>query len=65
MVKHNKADEITCADGTSFFQFVSDNTGHDLATLDGQNTYHALGTIAITNGKFFKLFNSTTKNSAR
>ena len=44
---------------------VSDNTGHDLATLDGQNTYHALGTIAIANGKCIKLFNSTTKASAR
>ena len=44
---------------------VSDNTGHDLATLDGQNTYHALGTIAIANGKCIKLFNSTTKTSAR
>ena len=65
MVKHNKTDEITCADGTSIFQFVSDKTGHDLATLDGQNTNHALGTIAIANGKCFKLFNSTTKSSAR
>ena len=46
MVKHDKTDEIICPDETSFLQFVSDNTGHNLATLDGQNTHHGLGTIA-------------------
>ena len=47
VVKHDKTDEIICPDETSFLQFVSDNTGHNLATLDGQNTHHGLGTIAI------------------
>ena len=51
VVKHDKTDEIICLDGASFLQFVSDNTDHDLATLDGQNTHHGLGTIAIANGK--------------
>ena len=52
VVKHDKTDEIICPDGASFLQFVSDNTDHDLAILDGQNTHHGLGTIAIANGKF-------------
>ena len=52
MVKHNKTDEVIYPDGASFLQFVSDNTDHDLAILDGQNTHHGLGTIAIANGKF-------------
>ena len=52
VVKHDKTDEIICPEGTSFLQFVSDNTDHDLATLDGKNTHHGLGTIAIANGKF-------------
>ena len=52
MVKHDKTDEIIHPDRTSFLQFVSDNTNHNLATLEGQNTHHGLGTIAIVNGKF-------------
>ena len=52
VVKHDKTDEIICPDGVSFLEFVSDNTDHDLATLDGQNTHHGLGTIAIASGKF-------------
>ena len=52
VVKHDKTVEIICPNGTSFHQFVSHNINHDLATLDGQNTHHGLGTIAITNGKF-------------
>lgn len=41
-----------CPQGTSFLQFVSDNSDHDLATLDGKNTHHGLGSIAIANGNF-------------
>ena len=52
VVKHDKTDEIICPEGTSLLQFVSDNTDHDLATLDGKNTHHGLETIAIANGKF-------------
>lgn len=37
---------------TSFLQFVSDNTDHDMATLDGKHTHHGLGSIAIANGDF-------------
>ena len=31
---------------------VGDNTDHDLATMDGKNTHHGLGSIAISNGRF-------------
>jgi len=31
---------------------VSDNTDHDLATLDGKQTHHGLGSLAIANGTF-------------
>ena len=33
-------------------QYVGDNTNHDIATIDGKNTHHSLGSIAIVNGKF-------------
>ena len=33
-------------------QYVGDNTDHDTATIDGNNTHHGLGSIAIANGKF-------------
>ena len=33
-------------------QYVGDNTDHDTATIDGKNTHHGLGSIAIANGKF-------------
>ena len=52
VVKQDKTNEIICPNGASFLQFVSDNTDHNLATLDGQNTHHGLGTVAIANGKF-------------
>ena len=29
---------------------MSDNTDHDMATIDGKNTHHGLGSIAIANG---------------
>jgi len=44
-----------CPEGTSFLQFVSDNTDHDLATLDGKHTHHGLGSLAIANGNFSSL----------
>ena len=37
---------------TSFLQFVSDNTDHDIATLDGENVHHGPGSIAVANGCF-------------
>jgi hypothetical protein len=51
-VKHDKINDILCPDGTTSIQFVGDNTDHDLATIDGKNTHHGLGSIAITNGNF-------------
>lgn len=51
-MKHDKIEDIICPVNTSFLQFVSDNTDHDMATLDGKNTHHGLGSIAIANGDF-------------
>lgn len=34
---------------------MSDNSDHDMATLDGKNTHHGLGSIAIANGNFADL----------
>ena len=52
VVTHDSIDDDLCPEGTSFLQFVGDNTDHDLATIDGKNTHHGLGAIAIANGKF-------------
>eukprot|EP00794_Sanderia_malayensis_P002755 gene2755-3185_t len=52
VVKHDVSEKIICPEGTSFLQFVADNTDHDLATPDGKNTHHGLGSIAIANGNF-------------
>ena len=52
VVQHDKTDEIIYPDVTSFLQFVLDNTDRNLATLDGKNTHHDLGTIVIASKKF-------------
>ena len=51
-MRSDETEHIIFPDGTSFLQFVSDNTDHDMATLDGKNTHHGLGSIAIANGVF-------------
>ena len=52
IVKHDTIEEVICPQETAFLQYVGDNTDHDLATVDGKNTHHGLGSIAIANGKF-------------
>ena len=49
-MKHDVSEEVICPEGTTFLQFVADNTDHDMATLDGRKTHHGLGSIAIANG---------------
>ena len=44
--------EVICPPGKTYLQYVGDNTDHDTATIDGKNTHHSLGSIAIANGKF-------------
>lgn len=34
--------------GDALLQFVSDNVDHNLCTIDGNGTFHGMGTIAIT-----------------
>ena len=36
----------------TYLQYVWDTTDHDTTTIDGKNTHHDLGSIAIGNGKF-------------
>ena len=52
VIKHDRTEEIICPHETAFLQYVGDNTDHNLATLDGKNTHHGLGSIAIANGQF-------------
>ena len=51
-VKHDATEEVICPYETTFLQFVGDSTDHDLATVDGKNTHHGFGSIAIANVKF-------------
>ena len=51
-MKHDTTERVICPYETTFLQFVGDNTDHDLATVDGKNTHHGLGSIAIPKGKF-------------
>ena len=43
---------IIYPDETSFLQFISDNTDHNLTILDSKNTHQGLGIIAIANENF-------------
>ncbi|XP_065650661.1 uncharacterized protein LOC136078782 [Hydra vulgaris] len=63
IVKHDKINDILCPEGTTSIQFVGDNTDHDLATIDGKNTHHGLGSISIANGNFIE--NSNKKRLPR
>ena len=56
-MKHDKINNILCPEGTTSIQFVGDNTDHDLATIDGKNTHHGLGSISIANGNFIEKSN--------
>ena len=44
----------------TYLQYVGDNTDHDVAIIDGKNTHHSLGNIAMTNWRFSNL--NTRKN---
>ena len=52
IVKHDTTKEVICPYEITFLQFVGDNTDHDLATVDGKNMHHGLGSIATANCKF-------------
>ena len=60
-MKHDVSEKIIYPEGTSFLQYVADNTDHDLATLDGKKTHHGLGSIAVANGNFANVTYSTQK----
>ena len=52
IVKHDSTEEVICPYETNFLQFAGDNRDHNLATVDGKNTRHGLGSIAIANRNF-------------
>ena len=52
VVQHDITTEVMCPPGTTYLQYVGDNTDHDTATIEDKNTHHGLGSIAIANGKF-------------
>ena len=52
VIKHDKSREIMSPEGTTFMQYVSDNSDVQMSTLDGKNTHHGLGSLAIANGNF-------------
>ena len=41
-MKHNLGNYVTCTQGTTFLQYVGDNTDHKTFTIDGKNTHHDL-----------------------
>ena len=51
VVKHNGSGEIIYPKGSSFLQYVSDNTDHNITTLDGKDTHHGPGSTAMANGE--------------
>ena len=55
VVQHDATTKVICTPGTSYLQYVGDNTDHDIATLDGNNTNHGFGSIASASGKFRNL----------
>ena len=50
IVKYDKIDEVIYPDGTLFLQFVSDNTDHDMETIDGEKYSPWTRIFAIDNG---------------
>ena len=51
VIQNENIDVVVILNPDSFIQHVVDNTDHDVCTLDGKNTHHGLGTIAIATTK--------------
>ena len=45
----------------AFTQWVADNVDHNLATLDGQGTFHGMGIIAVSTPNQDQLFPSPSR----
>ena len=39
VVQHAATTEVICPPGTTYLQYVGDNSHHDVATIDGKTTY--------------------------
>lgn len=51
-MKHVFSNDVTCPQGTTFLQYVGENTNYIVFTIDGENTHHGLGSTSIANGNF-------------
>ena len=51
IIQNENIDEVVVPNPDLFIQYVADNTYHDTCSLDGKNTHHGLGTIAIATTK--------------
>ena len=51
VIQNENIDKVAIPNPDSFIQYVADNTDLDICTLDGKNTHHWLGTIAIATTK--------------
>ena len=45
----------------AFTQWVADNVDHNLATLDGQESFHGMGIIAVSTPQDRQLFHSSSR----
>ena len=54
-MKHVSTNDITCAQVTTFLQYIGDNTDHNISTIDGKNAYHGLPSISVANRNFRKI----------
>ena len=54
-MKHDFTNDVTCAQVTTFLQYIGDNTDHNISTIDRKNTYHGLGSIPVANRNFYKI----------
>ena len=45
----------------AFTQWVADNVDHNLATLDGQESFHGMGIIAVSTPQDHQLFHSSSR----
>ena len=54
-MKHDSANDVACPQGTTFLQYVGDNTDHNTSTINGKNTHRGLGSILIAKGNFVEI----------
>ena len=51
VIQNEDTDDVIIPSPDSFIRYLTDNTDHDIYTLDGKKTHNGLGTIAIATNK--------------